>query len=90
MHVDFSFCLIFNKELNFLSPIYDHCNTSGHNITLNNFSIVDREEQNLSRLIKESMFIRVNNPSLNKNLGKYHLPYIWDEVLINTIALKLK
>ena len=47
-------------------------------------------EQNLSRLIKESMFIRVNNPSLNKNIGKYHLPHVWDEVLINNIELKLK
>ena len=41
-------------------------------------------------LIKESMFIRVNNPSLNKNIGKYHLPHVWDEVLINNIELKLK
>ena len=62
----------------------------GHTTTLNKFSIVDREEQNLSRLIKESMFIRVNNPSLNRNIGKYHLPHIWDEVLINNIELKLK
>ena len=36
------------------------------------------------------MFIRVNNPSLNKNIGKYHLPHIWDEVLINNIELKTK
>ena len=42
------------------------------------------------RMIKESMFIRVNNPSLNKNIGKYHLPHIWDEVLINNTELKLK
>ena len=40
--------------------------------------------------IKVSMFIRVNNPSLNRNIGKYHLPHIWDEVLINNIELKLK
>ena len=72
------------------SPIYGHSNTVGHNTTLNNFSIVGREEQNLSRLIKESMFTRVNNPSLNRNIGKYHLPDIWDEVLINNIELKLK
>ena len=80
----------YKEHLKAPSPIYDHCNISGHNITLNNFSIVGREEQNISRLIKESMFIRVNNPSLNKNIGKYHLPHIWDEVLINNIELKLK
>ena len=80
----------YKEHLKAPSPIYDHSNTTGHNITLNNFSIVGREEQNLSRLIKESMFIRVNNPSLNKNIGKYHLPHIWDEVLINNIELKRK
>ena len=72
------------------SPIYDHSTITGHNANINNFSIVGREEHNLSRLIKESMFIRVNNPSFNKNIGKYHLPHVWDEVLINNIELKLK
>ena len=80
----------YKEHLKAPSPINDHYNISGHNITLNNFSIVGREEQNLSRLIKESMFIRVNSPSLNKNIGKYHLPHIWDEVLINNTELKLK
>ena len=72
------------------SPIHDHSNTSGHTTTLDNFKVVDREEQNLSRLIKESMYIRVNGPSLNKNIGKYHLPHMWDEVLNNSRELKLK
>ena len=43
-----------------------------------------------SRAIKEALYIRVNNPSLNKNIGKFHLPHIWDEVLFNTSELKLK
>ena len=80
----------FREHLKALSPIHDHSNTTGHTTSLENFSKVGREEQNLSRLIKESMFIRFNNPSLNKNIGKYHLPHIWDEVLINNTELKLK
>ena len=72
------------------SPIHDYSNTSDHTTSLENFSIVGRKEQNLSRLINESMFIRVNSPSLNKNIGKYHLPHLWDEVLINSRELKLK
>ena len=72
------------------TPIYDHFNTTGHNVTIDNFSIVGREDQNLSRLIKEALYIRVNNPSLNRNIGKYHLSHIWDEVLFNTSELKLK
>ena len=58
------------------SPIFDHTNTTGHNITIDNFSKVGREDQNLSRAIKEALFIRVNNPSLNRNIGKFHLPHI--------------
>ena len=35
------------------SPIFDHCNTIGHNININNFTIVGREGQNLTRAIKK-------------------------------------
>ena len=80
----------YKEHLKAPCPIHDHSNTTGHTTSLENFSIVGREEQNLSRLIKGSMFIRVNSPSLNKNIGKYHLPYLWDDVLINNRELKLK
>ena len=50
----------YKEHLKAPSPIHDHSNTSGHTTSLENFSIVGREEQNLSRLIKESMFIRVH------------------------------
>ena len=40
-------------------------------------------------LIKESIYIRVNNTSLNRNIGKYHLPHIWNEVLLNISDLKI-
>ena len=80
----------FKEHLKAPSPIHDHSNTSGHTTTLDNFKVVGNEEQNLSRLIKESMYIRVNGPSLNKNIGKYHLPHMWDEVLNNSRELKIK
>ena len=72
------------------SPIFDHCNNSGHKVNIDNFTIVGREDQSLIRAIKEALFIRVNYPSLNRNTGKYHLPHIWDEVLHKTSELKLK
>ena len=59
-------------------------------LPIENVSIVGREDQNLIRAIKEAIYIRVNNPSLNKNIGKYHLPHIWGEVLKNISELKLK
>ena len=48
------------------SSIFDHFNTTGHSISVENFNIVGREEQNLKRAIKEALYIRVNNPSLNR------------------------
>ena len=80
----------YREHLKAPSPINDHNNISGHTTSLDNFSIVGREENNLSRLIKESMYIRVYGPSLNKNIGKFHLPHLWDEVLNNSRELKLK
>ena len=72
------------------SPIYDHSNISGHSVTINNFKIIGREDLNQIRTIKEALYIRVNDPSLNRNVGKYHIPHVWDEVLVNTSELKLK
>ena len=46
--------------------------------------------KNLLRTIKEAIYIRANNPSLNRNVGKFHLPHIWDEVLLNISELKMK
>ena len=40
--------------------------------------------------IKEAMYIHVNDPSLNRNLGNYQLPYIWVEVLQDTPSPQLK
>ena len=80
----------YREHLKTPSPVYDHRNITGHATTLDNLSIVGREDHNLMRLIKEAIYIRVNNPSLNRNIGKYHLPHIWDEVMNNIAELKIK
>ena len=71
------------------SPIHDHFNSTDHITTVENFSIRGREDHNLIRTIKEALYIRVNNPSLNQNIDKCHVPPIWDEVLFNTSELKI-
>ena len=43
----------------------------------------------MARAIKEDMYIRVNNPTLNRNIGKYNLPCPWDRVLHSTSELKI-
>ena len=72
------------------SPIMGHQNTTGHEVSLDNFSIVERKDNSIARNIKEAIFIRVNDPSLNRNIGKFQLPHIWDEVLARSPELHLK
>ena len=64
------------------------------NVTLTRHSLVGRlgimVDPNLARNIKESIYIRVNNPSLNNNIGQFNLSHIWDRVLLNTNGLSLK
>ena len=50
------------------SPIHLHTST-GHLVSPECFSILDRETQGMAMNIKEAMYIRVNDPSLNRNLG---------------------
>ena len=64
------------------SPIHVHMQQMGHNTTDTSFNIIGRKDQGLARTIKESIYIRVNNPTLNCNIGKYNLSYMWDRVLL--------
>ena len=48
-----------------------HNQSTGHQLSQDNFNIIGREGQDLTRLIKESIYIRVNNPTLNRNIGKF-------------------
>ena len=72
------------------SPIFEHENITGHKTTLENFKIIAREGQNMTRAIKEAIYIRVNNPTLNRNIGKYNLPHIWNKLLFAIPELKTK
>ena len=71
-------------------PIYTHNNHTGHPLDPNCFNIIHKETLDFSRIIKEAMFIRVNDPTLNKNLAKYQLPHVWDSIVQETPMLQLK
>ena len=63
---------------------------TGHSTTpLKTYNIIGREDYGLARTIKESIYIRVRNPTLNSNIGKYNLHHIWGRVLFNTPDLKI-
>ena len=58
------------------SPIHHYSSSTGHLVNPECFTIVNRQPQGATRNIKEAMYIHVNDPSLNRNLGKYQLPHI--------------
>ena len=80
----------YKEHLKAPSPIFEHQNTTGHTTTMENFKIISREEQNMARSIKEEIYIRVNNPTIDRNIGNYNLPHIWDKVLFSISELKTK
>ena len=80
----------FKEHLKAPSPIHQHTNTTGHPVIRDCFSIIHRESQGLTRNIKEAIFIRVNYPSLNRNLGRFQLQHAWDQILQDTPTLHLK
>ena len=63
----------YKEHLRESSTIQVHSQLTGHQTTLHNFNILGREGQDLTRLIKEAIFVRVNNPMCNKNIGKFNL-----------------
>ena len=79
----------YKEHLKAPSAIHHHSSQTGDPSNHNNFQIIGREGHNLARNIKESIYIRVNNPTLNNNIGKFNLSHIWDRVLLNTKGLTL-
>ena len=80
----------FKEHLKEPSPIHHHSNYTGHPPIQDNFQIIGREGHSVATNIKESIFIRVINPTLNRNIGNCHLPHIWDRILLNTPNLTSK
>ena len=79
----------YKEHLKEPSPIYGHSNISGHNTNPDNFTTMGREDHGLARTIKESIYIRVNKPTLKRDVGKYNLHHIWSRVLFNTPGLRI-
>ena len=79
----------YKEHLREPSHIHVYIQQRGHNTTDTSFNFIGREDQGLAKTIKESIYIRVNNPTLNHNTGKYNHSHIWDSVLFNTPGFKL-
>ena len=58
-----------------------HIESPGHRVDLESVKILDREPKYFERGVKEAIYIRMNQPSLNKDGGRYKLPKVYDPLL---------
>ena len=65
----------FKEHLKEPSPIHHHRIDTGHPTTQKTFQIIGREDHGIARTVKESIYIRVNNPTLNRNIGSVYTIY---------------
>ena len=70
------------------SAIIQHAADTGHSFRETDLTILDKDSNWHSRGIRESIFIRALNPSLNRRSNRndrYSLPSTYDSILKNTI-----
>ena len=66
------------------SAVYLHLNETGHKVDTDDAIILDREEQWHRRGVKEAIWERVEQPSLNKKGGlRFNLSHTWDRAIKN-------
>ncbi len=66
------------------SAIKQHHINTGHSLpdpNDNNIKVINTESNAFKRRVKEAIYIKVNNPPLNQNVGKFNLPPIYDQLL---------
>ena len=72
-----------------VSAVFDHLKASGHKTDLEEVKIIDREIQWFERGVKEAIWARAENPSLNRSGGvRIKLSHAWDRT-IRTLPRKL-
>ncbi|KAI8515731.1 calcium ion binding, partial [Branchiostoma belcheri] len=61
-----------------------HIESPGHTVTLDKVRILDTEQDYFVRGVKEAVYIRAHQPSLNRDGGRYRLPATFDALLTSS------
>ncbi|XP_070532995.1 uncharacterized protein [Ptychodera flava] len=62
-----------------------HIESPDHFVNLENVEILDRDPRYFERGVKEAIYIRVNQRSLNRDSGRYKLPKVYDPILMSRV-----
>ena len=63
------------------SPVVQHHKSTGHKVNVKNIRILEKEDNWFRRGIKEAIYIRANNSSLNRDQGRHHLPAVYNRTI---------
>jgi hypothetical protein len=64
------------------SAIFTHMRETGHTVDIKDFKVLDKEEDWHKRGVKEAIWERIKEPTLNKKGGlRFNLPHTWDRAL---------
>ena len=58
-----------------------HVDHPQHSVELENTEVLTTEPRWFERGVKEAIYIRALNPSLNRDGGRYNLPPVWDNII---------
>ena len=58
-----------------------HIEHPEHSVELENTEILTTESRWFERGVKEAIYIRALNASLNRDGGRYNLPAVWDNII---------
>ena len=62
-----------------------HIESPDHKVDLEQTLVLDREPRYFERGVKEAIYIKANQPSLNRDGGRYKLPSVYDTIIDRNI-----
>ena len=65
-----------------------HLESPGHQVDINGEKVFDKENSPFERGVKEAIYIRAYQPTLNRNAGRHQLSHMYNNIL-RTEARKL-
>ena len=63
------------------SEVAQHLFTERHQVDFKDTKVLDREPRWFERGVREAIYIRAQEPTLNRNQGRYLLPTVWNRIV---------
>ena len=62
-----------------------HVGSPGHQVDFKDAKVLDREPRWFERGVREAIYIRAQQPTLNRNQGRFLLPTVWNRIVFSHV-----